>query len=752
MEAISMEDVKIGVFLSHCNKQLLEILDFPELLKYIQSLPDVVVAAQNDEYVQDTGIQTIAAAVKSKKLTHVVVSACDAITSMIRLRKALKDVGMNPYCVEVLNLREHCALPHRNDPQGATEKAKAMLLAAVDKMKLQAPIETLEFPINKSTLIIGGGIAGIQSAIDLTDLGFQVDLVEREPTLGGIAAKAGRFFPTDDCALCVQSPSCNLEGITNTSRKCLYRSGFSELPNLSIYTNSHITGITGNPGDYQVTVERGKASSSSIVEYYPPIYSLSESTVAQEGTETITLNPGTIIIATGFEEFDISAVKEYNYGVYPDVVTQLELAEMLDPFGPTNGVLLRHSDKKEAKNIVMIQCAGSRDQRYNAYCSSICCMIGLKHALMIKERIPDADVKMCYIDIRSWGREHEENYYEKAREVGVKFVKGRPTEVMRDPSTGSLVVDTEDALLGEFLSLEADLVVLSTAFVPAAGTQELADLFGLDLGDDGFFKEYNAKLRPTETKLRGIYICGGATFPKDAPTTSLHASSAALKAAKFMTAGKYVKDATTAVIDSELCGDCEFCPVMCPYGAIRLEEDGDHIVATVDDVKCNSCGICAGTCPKNAITIQGLTEDQIMAQITALLQHAPEDGTVLAFSCAECGFTAIDTAGMAPAEYPANVRVLKVPCTGTLKVHHFLSAFKNGADAVMVVGCKPDGCHYEVGSETAKRRVELTKKILDLYGLGSTRLEMFHNISIEGKDFVSEANAMLKQAQTLGSI
>jgi heterodisulfide reductase subunit A len=501
-----------------------------------------------------------------------------------------------------------------------------------------------------------------------------------------------------------------------------------------------------------VTIERGSASSSSIVEYYPSIYSLSESTVAQEGTKAITLNPGTIIVATGFEEFDIGAVKEYNYGIYPDVVTQLELATMLDPFGPTNGALIRPSDKKEAKQIVMIQCAGSRDQRYNAYCSSICCMIGLKHALMIKERIPDADVKMCYIDIRSWGREHEENYYEKAREVGVKFVKGRPTEVMRDPSTGSLIVDVEDALLGEFLGLEADLVVLSTAFVPAAGTQELADLIGLDLGDDGFFKEYNAKLRPTETKLRGIYLCGGATFPKDAPTTSLHASSAALKAAKFMTAGKYVKDATTAIIDSDLCGDCEFCPVMCPYDAIRLVEDDVHIVATVDDVKCEACGICAGTCPKNAITLQGLTEDQIMAQINALLQHNPQDGSVLAFSCAECGFTAIDTAGMAPAEYPANVRVLKVPCTGALKVHHFLSAFKNGADVVMVVGCKADGCHYETGSSTAKRRVELTKKILDLYGLGSSRLEMFHNISIEGKDFVAEANAMLKHAQALGSI
>jgi heterodisulfide reductase subunit A len=747
-----MEEVKVGVFLSDCHNQISEILNFEELINYAENIPNVVYTTRNKEFTLEEGVGLILEAVKAKGLNRVIVSACDSITSMIRIRRILQDIGINPYYVDVINLREHCAWPHRDDASGATEKAKAMLLSAVEKIKLQEPIETLDFPVKESALVIGGGIAGIQAAIDLTDLGFQVNLVEREPILGGISAKAGRFFPTDDCSLCIQSPSCDLKGITHTSRKCLYRSGFSEIPNLNVFTNSRVVEVNGGPGNYKVTVETGKTSTSGIVKFYPPIYS-SEIVQTKEEKENIDLNVGTIVVATGFEEFDSSIIKEYNYGVYPEVITQLELAEILDPFGPTGGTLLRLSDKNEVKKIVMIQCVGSRDQRYKSYCSSICCMIALKHSLMIKERYPDVDVNICYIDIRSWGRGHED-YYEKARKDGVKFVKGRPTEITRNLITNKLVVDVEDALLGEFLELEADLVILSTAFVPSKGTKELAKLLGLELSEDGFLKEYNAKLRPTETKLRGIYLCGGATFPKDAPTTSIHSSSAALKAAKFMRTGKFIKDGTTAEIDSELCGNCEFCPVVCPFEAISLEEvEENHFVAKIDDLRCEACGICVGTCPKNAIELKGLKEDQIMAQIKSLVQNNKGlEPPVLAFSCAECGFAAVDAAGMASAKFPSNVRILKVPCTGILKIHHFLEAFQAGADGVMVVGCKTDGCHYEEGSLKAAYKVKLAKKLMELYGIEPDRLEMFNITSIEGKEFAEEAKVMVKHAKTLGPI
>ena len=745
-----MEEAKVGVFLSTCGGQISEVLNFKDLITYAERIPGVVYAKQNDEFCFEGGLKIIKDAIEDRELNRVVVSADEPVTCMVRISKAVQEAGLNPYALEVLNLREHCAWPHRKEPEGATEKAKAMLLAAVEKVKLQEPLETLEFPVRKSTLVIGGGIAGIQAAIDLTDMGFQVTLVEREPFLGGLAARAGRFFPTDDCALCVESPSCGLKGITDTSRKCLYRSGFSEIPNLNILTNSNIVGVEGVPGDYKVTIEK-KVTGPEVPSIYPPLY-LTEAVQLEGDREAITLDVGTIIVATGFEEFDPSIIEEYNYGVYPGVITQLELARMLNGFGPKGGALIKPSDGGEVKNVVMIQCVGSRDERYNPYCSSICCMIALKHAQMIKERFPGTEVSICYIDIRSCGRGHED-YYEKAREAGVKFVKGRPTEVFHDLETGKLVVDVEDALLGKFLELEADLVVLSTAFVPSNGTKELAEILGLDLSEDGFFKEYNAKLRPTETKLRGIYICGGCTFPKDAPTASLHSSSAALKAAKFMMRGTFTKDQRTAVIDSDLCGDCEFCPVICPYDAISLEQlEDEHIVAKVDELKCEGCGICVGTCPLNAIELKHLKESQILAQINSLISDGGNDPRVLAFCCSECGGSAVDSAGMADMEYPSNVRVIKVPCTGILKIHHFLEAFNMGADAVMVVGCKEDGCHYEQGSSKAKNKVEFAKKLLELYGIEPKRLQMFFNVYIEGGDFAKEAKDMTQLAAKLGKL
>ncbi|MEM2739100.1 MAG: hydrogenase iron-sulfur subunit, partial [Candidatus Bathyarchaeia archaeon] len=465
------------------------------------------------------------------------------------------------------------------------------------------------------------------------------------------------------------------------------------------------------------------------------------------------LNVGGIIVATGFREYDPSVIKEYHYGEYPDVITHLELARMIDAFGPTNGVIVKPSDKKPAKRIVFVQCVGSRDRRWNPYCSSICCMISLKHATLIKEAYPDTDITICYIDIRTTGREHE-YYYERAREMGIKFVKGRPAEILHDPSTNTLIVEVEDELLRRLLELEADLVVLATAMVPSDDARELAEILGLELDRDGFFKEYNAKLRPTETKRRGIFICGGATFPKDAPTSSLHAHSAAIKAAKFLNQGKIVKDLKVAFVNEDYCGDCEFCPVTCPYGAISLIPKGDgHFVARVSELLCEGCGVCVGTCPAGAIELSHLRSKQIAAQIKALLSvNGTSKPLILAITCSECGHAAVDSSGMAMMSYPANVRVLKVPCTGVVQVQHILEAFKAGAQGVMIVGCKPDGCHYEVGSQKAQRKVELAKMLLAAYGIEPERLEMFNLVYIEGDKFAEAARMMTERVEKLGQL
>ena len=800
-----MDAVKVGVFLSDCGNQLPEILDFNALNDFVKDISDVVLVERRSEFWRGEGLKAIMEAVNGGKINRVVVAETLPKLSEVNIVRAVEEAGLNPYLVEVIDLKDHCAWPHRETPPEATEKAKAMLLAAIERAKLLEPIEKLEFPALKSALVIGGGIAGMQAAVDLADLGFEVHLVEKAPFLGGLAARAGRFFPTDDCAICIQSPASDVKTITHTSRKCVYRSGFSEIPNLNILPNSRVVSIEGVPGNYKVAIEKKpryvnelkcvacdlcttvcpvevpdefnaklktrKAIYMNIPNVHPPVYVIDESVCKfhdcakcvevcptdaielDQKSERITLDVGSMIVATGFQEFDSSIIKEYHYDDYPDVITNLELARMIDGFGPTKGMIVRPSDRKPAKKIVFVQCVGSRDRRYKPYCSSICCMISLKHATLIKSALPDTDVTVCYIDIRTTGREHED-YYERAREMGIKFVKGRPTEISRDPETNKLIVDVEDALLRRFLELDADLVVLAPAMVPAEGTEKLADMLGLELDKDGFFKEYNAKLRPTETKLRGMYLCGGVTFPKDAPTTSLHAHSAAVKAAKFLTTGKIVKDQRTAVVNEEYCGDCEFCPVTCPYGAISLEPTSEeHFVARVSDLLCEGCGVCVGTCPLNAIELRHSKPNQMLAQMEALTSiNGTSKPLVLAICCSECGGTAVDSSGMAMMQYPANVRVMKVPCTGILQVHQFLEAFQAGAQGVMVVGCKSDGCHYEVGSQIAEKKVELARTLLEEYGIEPERLEMLNMVFIEGDKFAEAAHMMTERLEKLGSL
>jgi heterodisulfide reductase subunit A2 len=800
-----MEQPKVGVFISDCGKQLSDILDFDALTSFVKTVSGVALIARGSEFWRGNGLQAIVDAIKNGKINRVVVAECITKVSDVNIAKAVQDAGLNSYLVEVIDIKDHCAWPHRATPKEATEKAKAMLLSAIERAKLLEPIEKLEFSALKSALVIGGGIAGMQTAVDLADLGFEVNIIEKEPFMGGLAAQANRFFPTDDCAICIQPPSSDVKTITHTSRKCVYRSGFSEIPKLNILTNSTVVAVEGVPGNYKVTIEKmpryvdedkciacdkcaavcpvetpdtynanlqnRKAIYMNVPAVHPQVYVIDEDACKfhecekcvsacptnaidlDQKPEQITLNVGSIVVATGFREFDSSKIKEYHYDEYPDVITNLELARMIDGFGPTSGAITRPSDGKPAKKVVFIQCAGSRDRRYNPYCSSICCMISLKNASLIKEANPDAEVSICYIDIRTTGREHE-SYYERARDLGIKFIKGRPTEVYNDEEKGKLIVDVEDALLHRFLDLEADLVVLATAMVPAEGTPELAEVLGIDLEDDGFFKEYNAKLRPTETKQKGIFLCGGATFPRDAPGASLHAHSAAMKATKFLSTGKIVKDQRTAVVNSDYCGDCEFCPVTCPYGAITLEKTPDnHLVASVNDLLCEGCGVCVGTCPLNAIELRHSRPNQMSAQMNALMSvNGTSKPLVLAFCCQECGHTAVDSSGMAKMEYPANVRIIKVPCAGIVRVNQILEAFKAGAQGVMIVGCKSDGCHYEVGSEKADKQLDSAKVLLEEYGIEPERLEMFRMVYIEGKQFAEAAKMMTDRVAKLGQL
>jgi len=412
-----MEKLKVGVFLSDGAEQLSKILNFDAITNHVKQIPDVTLVARGSEFWQGEGLKTLTEAVKAKEVNRIVVAETAPKLAEVKIVNAVEKAGLNPFLVEVIDLKDHCASPHRNNPKEATEKAKAMLTGAIERAKLLEPLEKLEFPAVKSVLIIGGGIAGMQAAEDLADLGFKVHLVEKAPFLGGLAARAGRFFPTDDCAICIQSPQSDVKTITHTSRKCVYRSGFSEIPNLDILTNAKVIAVEGVPGNYKVTVEKKpryvdelkcvrcdqctticpaevpdeynaklkkrKAIYMNLPNVHPPTYVIDETACKfmdcgkcvevcptkaidlKQKTANETFNVGSIIVATGFQEYNPNVIKEYHYGDYPNIVTHLELARMIDGFGPTGGTIVKPSDRKPAKRIVMRENQGLYNLRIN---------------------------------------------------------------------------------------------------------------------------------------------------------------------------------------------------------------------------------------------------------------------------------------------------------------------------------------------------------------------------------------------------
>jgi len=336
--------------------------------------------------------------------------------------------------------------------------------------------------------------------------------------------------------------------------------------------------------------------------------------------EEIKLKAGTIIVATGYDEFDATLKEEYGYGVYDNVITTLELERMINPAGPTGGHVIRPSDGKHPHRVVFIQCVGSRDLKVgNPYCSRICCMFALKNAQLIKMHEPDAEVYICYMDIRAFGKGYEE-YYQRAQEqFGVKFIRGRPACISEDPETKNLILRVEDTLIGEIVEIESDLVVLSAGLVPRPDTRDMAKMLGLDISPDGFFKELHPKLAPVNTKVDGIAIAGVAQGPKDIPDTVAQAKGAASAVAIPMAKGKFEIEMIRAIVNKEVCGGCEICAQVCPYNAISYKEVEGHIVAEVNDIACKGCGSCCASCPSGALQLRYYRDEQIISEIDGIL-------------------------------------------------------------------------------------------------------------------------------------
>ncbi len=461
------------------------------------------------------------------------------------------------------------------------------------------------------------------------------------------------------------------------------------------------------------------------------------------------LDIGTVLVTTGFDNFDPSVIEEYGYGRYPNVITTMELERINNSAGPTAGQIIRPSDNQMPKSVAFVQCVGSRDQRYNEYCSGFCCMYTIKNAVQWKQMHPDTDITIFYMDIRTPAKSYEE-FYQRAREMGIRFVQGRPSLISEDPQTHNLFVRAEDVGLGQIVELETEMVALSAAAIPRADTDQVSTTLNISRSPGGFFMEYHPKLRPVDSPTDGVFLAGAAQGPKDIPSSVAQGSAAASRAARILTAPKWEIEPIVAHVWEDRCvmaqgKKCGICATKCPYSAI-ITEVGK--AANVTPAKCHGCGGCVAECPHNAITQMHFTDAQVIAQLHALLGHEPEK-KILAFMCHWCSYGGADNAGTSHFEYPASSRGIRVMCSARMDQDFIFEAFRLGAGMVLVSGCHPQDCHYITGQRVGAERFEKLTKRLEEMGVSPKRFRVEWISAAEGSKY---AQVIREMDQTLKSI
>ncbi|MFO7951617.1 MAG: CoB--CoM heterodisulfide reductase iron-sulfur subunit A family protein [Bacillota bacterium] len=655
---------RTGVFVCHCGTNIAGTVDIDKVLEAARGFPGVIHADEYRYLCSEMGQDMIREAIKEHNLDRVVVGTCSPRMHENTFRKAVAEAGLNPYLLEVANIREHCSWVHR-DMSEATPKAIALLRAAVAKAALNDPLEAPELDVEKRALVIGGGIAGIQAALDIAEAGFIVDIVEREPSIGGRMAQLEKTFPTLDCSACILTPK---------------MVEVAQHPNINLLTYSEIEEVKGFVGQFDVKIrqkarsvdpskctgcgicyekcpsktpsefEMGRAKRKSIYVPFPqavpniPVIDRDSCLYFRKGRcqicqsecppgaidfeqedEITECRYGTITVATGFDQMDPSIYGEYGYGEHPDILTGLEFERLFNASGPTGGKVVRLSDGKPPKTVVFIQCVGSRDKaRGMDYCSKICCMYTAKQATLMKEKVPEAKSYVFYIDVRAAGKGYEEFQRRAAEEHDVTYLRGQVGKVF--PEENHLVVNGVDSLSGKPVEIKADMVVLAAASVPRATASELGRLVGINTDSYNFYNEAHPKLRPVDTQTAGVFIAGACQAPKDIPDTVAQASAAAVKAVGLLSKEKLKGEACTAEVDQTSCAGCLYCETVCPFGAISATEIEERrpegtlkrTVAEVNPALCQGCGSCTVVCRSGTINLKGFSNEQILAEVDAI--------------------------------------------------------------------------------------------------------------------------------------
>ncbi|MFX1392428.1 MAG: 4Fe-4S binding protein [Promethearchaeota archaeon] len=642
---------RVGVFICHCGHNIAGTVDVEKVTEYASTLPNVVEAKHYMFMCSKPGVELLKESIRENGVNRTVVASCSKNQHGKTFAKAIEEMGINKHRHQQVNIREYCSWVHQNDKDRATNKAMKLVEAGVNRARKLEDVETKKITTTKAALVIGAGIAGLRAAYDIAELGVPVYLVEKESTIGGHMTMLNKTFPTNEC------PQCSISPLTN---------GVANHPLIELYTNAQIKNIEGTMGNFEIEIEikpryvkdnctscgecaascpvevpsewdMGMSVRNAIYKAYPqaiPATYIRDKKSCIECNTCINICPvqaidfsmkpekkkfkvGSIVVAVGYDEYDPSEIEPYHYGQpgYEDVITQLKLERMLSPTSLTGSQILRPSDGKIPKHIVMIQCVGSRnDQVGNKYCTGVCCKFAIKNAGIIKDMYPDTDVSICYIDIRTPGLNFEE-YYKTTQEKGVRFIRGRPSEIIRDPITGELSVVVEDTLSQTPLQLKADLVVLSAAMVPPKGIGPLGSKLHVLRSKEGFLKEFHIKMNPTLSSKGGIFLAGAIQGPKDISETVAHAGNAAAIASAPLVRGYIEKEMLIPSINYDLCVNCGMCITACSPAAINLDENGSPVV---NEIACKSCGMCMPACPTGAIQLLNFRDDQLLDEIVAI--------------------------------------------------------------------------------------------------------------------------------------
>lgn len=656
---------RIGVYVCWCGSNIAGTVDVERVRDAVKDMPGVVHSVDYQYMCSEVGQNFLKDAIKEKNLDRIVVAACSPRMHEATFRKAAESAGLNPYLVEIANIREHCSWVHK-DKEIGTEKAIALTKAAIAKATLNEELISGTTQVEKRALVVGGGIAGIQTALDIADAGYKVDLVEQSPSIGGKMAQIDKTFPTLDCSACILTPK-------------MVDAAAHE--NITVHTYSEIENVTGFVGNFNVAIKKkpryvdmdkctgcgiciekcpSKKGKSEFEErltnrtaiYTPFAQSVPKVPVIDKnqcikfktgkcgvcsivcGTKAIDFEQkdmiinekyGAIVLATGFDLINLDKFGEYSYN-HPDVITSLEFERLTNAAGPTSGKFIRFSDGKRPKKLVFIQCVGSRDksERGKSYCSKVCCMYTAKHAMLIKDKYPDTEISVFYIDIRTPGKNFDEFHRRAVEEYGVNYIKGTVGKVI--PDGEKLMVQGVDLLAGIPIEIDADMVVLATATCAKPDAVTLKRKLNISGDLNNFFTEAHPKLKPVETASAGIYLAGACQGPKDIPETVAQASAAAAKAIILLSKKELTNNACTSKVNENKCSGCKACSKMCPYDAISMEmidiyDHGNVVrkqVAKVNEALCQGCGGCTVSCRPGAIDLKGYTNKQIMAEVDTI--------------------------------------------------------------------------------------------------------------------------------------